>query len=134
MICLRKNHTRITSKAKSFICILKSASSEESTSSGRAIQSHHLTIKSNENRFTKIAIPSPRFPWFMLLIIVTFYPNYLLLNPIETGFQASSSKGKMQLSCESDVSCFPCCSTRASFNFLYLKMVDEITCIENQNI
>lgn len=45
-----------------------------------------------------------------------------------TGFHASNSKGNIQLSSGLEVSCFPCCSTWAAFNFLYLKMVNEITC------
>lgn len=50
--------------------------------------------------------------------------KYLFLYPIDTGFQASNRKEKSHLP---EVSYFPFPESQSSLNFLYLKMVKEIT-------
>ena len=48
LLCILKN---LTSNANIFICSLNEASSEESTSFGKAIQSHHLQILCSDSSY-----------------------------------------------------------------------------------
>ena len=73
IINTNKTHTV---RARSFICVLKAPSSDGSTSSGNAIQSHHL--------------PKIELDLYINYILV-YEHEYLLLYPTDTGFHASKS-------------------------------------------